>query len=106
MVVDLGFSRSTRGPPRSTRSTTRNAEQAQVLHLQEHSSMNITLRTLSCPFTLWRPRDGRVFDLFAYDTETTDIDDQRPYLTHSFVVGTACDGEHGVFLTRDTIPPF
>src|SRR5262249_1757684 len=37
--------------------------------------------SLACRFTLWRPADGRVFDLFAFDCETTEIDFDRPEQT-------------------------
>ena len=42
----------------------------------------------------------------AFDTETTDIDEDHPELTPAYVLGAACDGRHGVFLTRDTVKPF
>src|ERR1019366_1697369 len=60
----------------------------------------------SVPFSPWCPRDGRVFDRFAYDTETTPIDDERPSLTPVYVLGAACDSSRGVFLTRDDVLPF
>jgi hypothetical protein len=68
--------------------------------------MEVVLGRLSCPFTPWRPADGRVFDAFAYDTETTDIDDERPYPTPSFVIGAACDGRRGVFIPREHVLSF
>lgn len=68
--------------------------------------MNISLHTYSCPFVPWKPADGRLFDAFAYDTETTDIDPHRPYLTPSYVLGAACDGRHGVFIARDHLLAF
>jgi hypothetical protein len=68
--------------------------------------MNVTLGRLSCPFAAWRPRDGRVFDFFSFDTETTLIDDGRPDLTPDYVLGAACDGGRGVFVSRDNVRPF
>jgi hypothetical protein len=53
----------------------------------------------------WRS-NGRAFEFFGYDTETTDIDDERPYLTPAYVLGAACDGTRGVFITRDSLLPF
>ena len=51
-------------------------------------------------------RDWPLFEIFAYDTETTDILENRPDLTPDLVIGTACDGRRGVFLTRDMVLPF
>jgi DNA polymerase I-like protein with 3'-5' exonuclease and polymerase domains len=68
--------------------------------------MDMHLGPFPCSFTPWRPRDGRVFDHFAYDTETTEIDDERPYLTPSYVLGAACDGRRGVFIPREHVRPF
>ena len=69
--------------------------------------LDIALGPYNSPFRPWTPTQGRVFDgLFAYDTETTLIDDERPYLVPSLVVATACDGQHGVFVPRTLIPTF
>jgi len=68
--------------------------------------MDIQLGTLTCPFTAWRPADGRVFTFYSFDTETTDIDDERPYLTPAYVLGAACDGKRGVYITRDHLSAF
>lgn len=68
--------------------------------------MNIKLDHLSCPFAPWRPADGRIFNGFSFDTETTEIDDDRPYLTPTYVLGAACNGERGVFISRDNVLPF
>jgi hypothetical protein len=46
--------------------------------------LEITLGPYRCSFRPWTPHQGGIFDgLFAYDTETTLIDDDRPYLTPS-----------------------
>src|SRR5438067_1325235 len=69
--------------------------------------LTITLGHHTCPFQCWTPAHGRVFEtLFAYDTETTALDDERPYLTPALVLATACDGQRGFFLTRETVGPF
>jgi hypothetical protein len=68
---------------------------------------DVRLGGLVCPFGVWRPPDGRVLDRrFAFDTETTALDDDRPYLTPAYVVGAACDGSRGVFVGRDDVLPF
>jgi len=67
----------------------------------------ITLGPYRRPFRSWTPAQGRVFGgLFAYDTETTLIDDDRPYLTPSLVLASACDGDKGVLVPRPLIPAF
>jgi hypothetical protein len=68
--------------------------------------LDVTLGRFGCPFAPWRPRDGRIFDAFAYDTETTDITDDLPQLTPCYVLGAACDGRRGVFVSRDHLLPF
>ena len=69
--------------------------------------LEITLGPYRCPFRPWTPDQGRVFDgLFAYDAETTKIDDDRPYLVPSLVVATACDGDRGVFIARRLVRAF
>jgi hypothetical protein len=58
-------------------------------------------------FRPWRPSDGRVFDrTFAFDTETTLIDDERPWLTPAYVLGGAFDGRVGYFVPRDRVGAF
>ncbi len=69
--------------------------------------IDITLGRFSCPFAEWIPAQGRVFDgLFAYDTETTKIDDDRPYLTPHLVLASACDDWKGVLVPRAEVPAF
>ncbi|WZO96108.1 DNA polymerase [Isosphaeraceae bacterium EP7] len=68
---------------------------------------DITLGRYSCPFREWTPAQGRVFDgLFAYDTETTRIDEDRPDLTPGLVLAAACDGNQGVLVPRAQVPAF
>ena len=68
--------------------------------------LNVRIGAYQCPFELWSPSMGHMFDMYAYDTETTEINAERPELTPQFVVGAACDEERGVFLTRDTVLSF
>jgi hypothetical protein len=68
--------------------------------------LTITLGHLSRTFAPWLPTDGRIFDIFSYDTETTDRDDERPYLTPAYVFGAACDARRGVFISRENVPAF
>src|SRR3954464_1290114 len=69
--------------------------------------LDIALGPYHCPFRAWTPDQGRVFDnMFAYDTETTRIDDDRPALIPSLVTAAACDGRSGVLLGRESIPAF
>ena len=48
--------------------------------------MNVVLGPFSCPFKLWKPGGGRVFEHFGFDAETTDIDEERPYLTPDYIM--------------------
>ncbi len=69
--------------------------------------MNVTLCNISAEFRPWHPTDGQVFyDSFALDTETTLIDDHHPWLTPTYVLGAGCDGQRGVFITRDRLSAF
>jgi hypothetical protein len=69
-------------------------------------AMEISLGQYACPFVPWKVSDGHVFDAFAFDCETTAIDEERKYLTPAYVVGTACDGRRGVFVHRDNVLSF
>lgn len=68
--------------------------------------LHVSIGSYKCSFEPWTPTMGRAFDMFAYDTETSEFDDERPDIVPSFVIGTACDGRRGVFLTRETVLPF
>ena len=69
--------------------------------------MNITLGTTTVPFTFWTPAHGAVFNtIFSLDTETTLIDDNHPWITPAYVLGAACDGTTGYFITRQHIAAF
>jgi DNA polymerase III epsilon subunit-like protein len=69
--------------------------------------MKITFQDREYEFVPWRPTSGRVFDrAFAFDCETTLIDDERPWLTPAYVLGAAFDGKHGVFVPRNRLSEF
>jgi hypothetical protein len=69
--------------------------------------MIVTFGRRQISFRPWRPQDGRVFQRrFALDTETTRIDEQRPWLTPAYVLGAACDGQWGVFVHRRHVREF
>lgn len=58
-------------------------------------------------FFPWRPDLGPVFQgPIAIDIETNSIDPDRPWLVPPMVLAAATDGQSGVFLTRETLPPF
>jgi hypothetical protein len=59
------------------------------------------------PFVPWKPAAGRVFaTAFSFDSETTLIDDQYPWLTPAYVLGAAFDGRQGFFVPRDAVEAF
>jgi DNA polymerase I-like protein with 3'-5' exonuclease and polymerase domains len=68
--------------------------------------MDVELGPYRYGFAPWRCTEGRIFERFAFDTETTDIEDDRPYLIPAYVLGAACDGQRGVFITRDNLSAF
>ncbi len=69
--------------------------------------MDVSLGNSSASFRPWRPADGQVFHgTFAIDTETTLIEERRPWLAPTYVLGAACDGQRGVFLTRERLSDF
>jgi hypothetical protein len=69
--------------------------------------VDVTLGAYRCPFEPWRPGDGRLFGpRFSFDAETTAIDDEHPDLTPAYVLGAACDGRRGAFVSREHAPAF
>lgn len=71
--------------------------------------MNITidLNGKLIPFSIWRSSGGTVFTKsFSFDSETTLIDKERPWLTPAYVVGAACDGTKGYFISREHLLAF
>jgi hypothetical protein len=70
-------------------------------------SIDVALGPHACPFELWQPDQGRIFDgLYAYDTETTQIEEDRPQLVPALVLASACDGRRGVFVARPDLATF
>ena len=58
-------------------------------------------------FQPWRPEIGKVFTkTFAFDTETTLIDESHPWITPAFILGAACDGKRGYFVQRQHVADF
>jgi hypothetical protein len=69
--------------------------------------IDVTLGEFSCRFEIWEPTRGRVFeDRFAIDTETTEIDSNRPDRVPQLVLLVACDGERGCFVASNHIIDF
>ncbi len=69
--------------------------------------MEIVFKNNTYPFKPWKPADGRVMTrTFAFDTETTLIEDARPWVTPAYVLGAAFDGKQGVFVPRDHVGEF
>jgi len=77
------------------------------IHHQVKIIMKIPFGDKKYDFVPWRPTLERVFDgPFAFDTETTPIDDERPWLTPSYVLGAAFNGDRGVFVPRQHLGAF
>lgn len=69
--------------------------------------MEIELGTTRCVFFPWKPTHGTVFSApFAFDCETTRIDDEREWVTPAYVLGAAFDGSRGYFIPRDRVAAF
>src|SRR5947199_7003316 len=69
--------------------------------------MLIAFKETSYEFRPWRPENGKVMTrAFAFDTETTLIDEARPWVTPAYVLGAAFDGRHGVFVPPDRVRAF
>lgn len=69
--------------------------------------MRITLGNYCADFRPWAPEHGRVFvGAFAFDSETTQIDRERPWITPSYVLGAAYDGNTGAFVRREHVAAF
>ncbi len=70
-------------------------------------TMRITLGQLQAEFEAWRPQHGRVFQgIFAFDSETTRIEEGRDWLTPAYVLGAVYDGHRGFFLRREHVAAF
>jgi len=69
--------------------------------------MQVNFNNITADFRPWNIGQGRVFQKgFAFDSETTLIQDKRPWSTPAYVIGAAYDGTSGVFLTREHVGPF
>ena len=72
-----------------------------------HPSLHVSLGSYQSEFQVWDSSMGRVFkELFALDTETTEIVNTRPDMIPSLVIASACDGEHGVFIAPGDMAAF
>jgi hypothetical protein len=69
--------------------------------------MRIHVHEQTYDFWPWKPALGRVFgSAFAFDCETTRIDEEHPWVTPAYVIGAAFDGQHGYFVPRDRLGAF
>jgi hypothetical protein len=69
--------------------------------------MKITLRKQAYNFLPWKPPLGRVFrTAFAFDCETTLIDEDHPWIAPPYVIGAGCDGQKGYFVRRADVAAF
>ena len=69
--------------------------------------MNITIGQHTAEFVPWRPEEGQVFhSLYAFDSETTRIDEQQPWITPAYVLGAAFDGHRGYYIRREHVAQF
>lgn len=69
--------------------------------------MEITFDGKSYEFRPWRPELGQVFDsTYAFDCETTLIDEDRPWFAPAYVIGAGFDGRAGYFIARERVEAF
>ena len=69
--------------------------------------MKINFGGTNYGFRPWRPADGACLrGAIGLDTETTRIDEARPWLSPTYVLGAAFDGEAGFFVTREHLKVF
>ena len=69
--------------------------------------MEVLLDQQPYSFRPWKPAMGRVFqELFAFDCETTRIDEERPWLTPAYVIGAGFDGRTGYFVRPSNVAAF
>jgi hypothetical protein len=58
-------------------------------------------------FLPWKPVQGRIFKReFAFDCETTPIDEHRPWIAPAYVLGAAFDGSRGFFVQQKDVAAF
>jgi DNA polymerase I-like protein with 3'-5' exonuclease and polymerase domains len=69
--------------------------------------LQVVFNNREYPFQPWTPDMGQVFKFgYAFDSETTLIDIERPWIAPALVLAAAFDGKSGYFLTRQTVVPF
>src|SRR4051794_31103388 len=69
--------------------------------------MEVSVKKSSYEFHAWKPALGRVFSrAFAFDCETTRIDEERSWVTPAYVLGAAFDGNKGYFVRREDVAAF
>ncbi len=62
---------------------------------------------MTANFVPWTPHEGTIFVRpTAFDTETTRIDEQRPWLSPAYVLGAVYDGRQGRFVERQHLAAF
>jgi hypothetical protein len=70
-------------------------------------SMNISFNNRNFDFRPWTSLMGRVFTTeFAFDCETTLIDEALPWIAPAYVLGGAFDGTSGFFVRRSDVAAF
>ncbi len=69
--------------------------------------MDISFKDDRYRFVPWKPPMGQVFQkTYALDTETTLIDQERPWIIPAYVLGAVFDGDQGYFLQRANVAAF
>lgn len=69
--------------------------------------MQIEILNRTLEFQPWDPSQGCVFDkAFAFDCETTLIDEKHPEVIPTYILGAACDGSRGVFILPKYLAEF
>jgi DNA polymerase I-like protein with 3'-5' exonuclease and polymerase domains len=77
------------------------------IHQTEETQVKVEFNEKCYEFRPWKPKVGRVFAKpFAFDCETTLIDEARPWITPAYVIGAAFDGKRGYFVRRDWAAQF
>ncbi len=66
--------------------------------------MKINFKDLRIDAFVWHPSMGRVGECFAFDTETTALDDPR--VIQDYVIGSVFDGQNVFFIRRQDLVAF
>ncbi len=69
-------------------------------------SRTVAIGARRVEFVEWQPGDEPFAPAFAFDTETTLIRKNRPDLVPDYVLGVACAGDRGAFVSRESLPAF